>query len=288
MTQICWRNTREKNQMLQLASNFFVSLCPSDLCSTKSLTPWAIAARLVQTYITESWKKRSPAWTKTPTAHAVPRDCGGLVILSGSQLLRPPPRLHSRTCRGILRNINSRQYLPLLCARCWSSVTFTDGPFPQRPAAPSHQSQCIFYGNCSWPREELKMFWNVPWCKQTDMKTAQQNDLDSTKFQRWSRKAQRTNGDDATVENVWQLDLSSTLHVVLPLFIFKQGLRMWATPGLQCEFKWGDAVPARPRRAGRLTANLLHDFTNHTVHQINTAAPTATKTLMKASLNIWH
>lgn len=61
------------------------------------------------------------------------------------------------------------------------------------------------------------------------------------------------------------------------IFIFIQAIKMWATPGLQCEFKWGDTVPGRLCTAGRLTANLLHDFTNHTVHQINPAALRATK-----------
>lgn len=46
-----------------------------------------------------------------------------------------------------------------------------------------HINLSVFSGNCSQPREELKMFWNVPWYKNTGMQTAQQKDPDSTKFQ---------------------------------------------------------------------------------------------------------
>lgn len=64
-------------------------------------------------------------------------------------VIHPPPRLDSCNWPGILKNINSRQVLHLLCARCWYSVTFTGCPFARWPwdggaALTSHRHLLIF------------------------------------------------------------------------------------------------------------------------------------------------
>lgn len=129
----------EKEKHAWVSFQFFDCLCPSELGFTQSSTPWAIAARLVQIYII-GLGKRSPVWTKTITAHAVP---GGKreVIVPSSQILRPPPRLHSRNSQGILRNQFQTEFAFALCKVLIvspSQAVLLRGPLP------SHWSLGVF------------------------------------------------------------------------------------------------------------------------------------------------
>lgn len=67
----------------------------------------------------------------------------------------PPPRLYFSNWLGILRNINSRQALHLLCARCWCSVNFTGCLFARCPwergiALRSHAISSYFLPRIKW------------------------------------------------------------------------------------------------------------------------------------------
>lgn len=226
--------------------------------------------------------RRSPARTKITTAHAVPRDWRVLVVLPGSQLLHPPPRLHSRKCQGILRNINSRQYLPLLCARCWYSVTFTGHPSAQRPTAIASNSAYFLWKlqPTTWRAEDVLKCAMRQEYRHRDC-SAKQPRLNQISM----RGPEKLRGEVGMMQLLKMFGrlMSSTLHIHIhtrPENVSNTGTSVQV---------WMRRRGSRETRsAGRLTANLLHDFTNHTVHQINTAAPRAMKTPKKASLNIWH
>lgn len=269
--------------MLELASKFFVCLCPSDLCLTKSSTLWATAERLVQIYITGSGK-HSPARTKTTTAHAVPRDWTVLVVLPGSQLLHPPRRLHSRKCRG-----NHFWGISLSDRICLCFVQGADAMSPSqavpllRGPQPSHWSQHISMETAVHHVKSWRCFWM---CHDIRIQTCRPLSRTTQTQPNFSGGPEKLRGGTEMMQPLKMF--GRLIWASLCIFLFIQGLRMWAMAGLRCRFKWGDAVPGRPHSASRLTANLLHDFTNHTVYQINAAALRATKMPKKASLNVWH
>lgn len=147
----------------------------------KSSTPWAITERLVQIYITQDWESAHPLGQK-PQQHMLYR--GTEVCLSFSRAHNYCVR-HQGSTPGSVRGfweISIPDSICLCFVQGADTVSLSQAVPLLRGPQPSHQSQCIFYGNCSRPREEMEMFWNVPWHKNTDIETAQQNNPDSTKF----------------------------------------------------------------------------------------------------------
>lgn len=215
MSKTCWRKTSGKNQTLELALNVLVCLRNSDLCLTKSSNLWAVAEKLEQIFIAEGLgNAHQPG--QIPQQHML---CQGTeVYLSFFRACNYCVRHQGSTLGGVrgFWGISIPNSICLCFVQGGDTVSPSEAVSLLRRPQPSQQCQ-------SW--DEQKMFWNLAFYKNTDCSAEcpRLNRISLT-----SRQAQRRNGDDATVEKVWQTDLSTPLCI----FILVRGLRMRETLGL--------------------------------------------------------
>lgn len=134
MSKMCWKNTGGDNQTLELAS-ISLSVCALWLMFNQKLDCMSHRSSGCAGFDHRATGIRSPARTQTITAHPVLRDWRVLVVLSGLSHSASATKAPLLEMSGDFWGISiPDSTLPLLCGKCWYSVTFTGRPSARSPA----------------------------------------------------------------------------------------------------------------------------------------------------------